>query len=71
MLGMDFSEKWRTSWQWEVTSAHYGYKLVSVFPIVAHYPCPLCSVIVKDAIIIASDDAKNDCHILYIAGRTG
>ena len=52
MLGMDFAEKWRTSWQWEVSSAHYGYKLTSVFPIVAHYKCPHddCSKIVKEAI---------------------
>ena len=66
MLEMDFAEKWRTSWQWEVSSAHYGYKLTSVFPIVAHYKCPHddCSTIVKEAIALVSDDEKNDCDVI-------
>ena len=61
MFGMDFAEKWRTEWQWEVSSAHYGYKLVTVFPIVAHYLCTKCPTIVKEAIVIVSDERKNNC----------
>ena len=60
LIAMDYAEKWRTTWQCEVTQAHYGYKTVTVFPMVTHYQCPVCPKVVKESIIIVSDSKVED-----------
>ena len=68
LLGMDFSENFRTQYQREVSSAHWSYQQVTVFPIVAHYLYPEdgCEIVVKKAIGLVSDHLKHDARAVDV-----
>ena len=62
VIGMDFAENYRTTYQREVTSAHWSYQQITVHPMVTHYRCPEvgCHTVIKDAIIAVSNDLNHD-----------
>jgi hypothetical protein len=62
VLGMDFSENFRTCYQREVSSAHWGYSQVSLHTMVAHYICPKegCDEVIKEGITAVSSNLKHD-----------
>ena len=53
VIGMDFAENYRTSYQREVSSAHWSYGQITIHPMVCHYLCPEagCNKVVKESII--------------------
>jgi hypothetical protein len=64
MAVMDFAENYTMTFQKEIQSAHWMKSMVTVHPIVYTYVChePECKQIMRDVLIIVSDDLKHDSH---------
>ena len=60
VAGTDFAENFRCENQREVSHAHWGYKNLTVHPMVCHYRCPVCDQVIKHSIIAVSDDLNHD-----------
>jgi hypothetical protein len=62
VIGMDFSENYRTCYQNEIASAHFSYNQISIHPMVCWYKCPQenCHEIIKESIIGVADDLRKD-----------
>ena len=61
LLIMDFATNYSHHKQDEVHGAFWCRKQTTLHPIIAYYPCPCkCGHLVRDEIMILSDDTKHD-----------
>lgn len=58
----DYAENFRTVYQDEPQSKHYDYNQVTVFNMVAYFPCPSCTSLVEEKVVFLSSDLKHDPH---------
>ena len=65
MLVMDFSENFSCIMQRKPQSYHWVNKQITLFPVVCYYMCPQHDDVVREAVIIISDDKCHDAHSVH------
>ena len=70
MLVMDFAMNYAHRRQFEIQKGFFSRRTSTMHPVIAFYPCPhdCCDQVVKDEIMILSDDHTHDSHavITYV-----
>lgn len=57
---MDFAENFLCKFQDEPQSAHWAYKQVTVFPVIAYSRCCTCQELRRDCLVFFTDDLRHD-----------
>ena len=52
---LDFAQNYRCDYQCEVQSSHYGYRQVTLHPVVSYYQCSECTQVVREDMVFLTD----------------